>query len=146
MFYNLWICEFQSELHLMTTNSDIEYILITTLTVLFFVLPVVFSLNRLKHKMTFSLTKIIRLFNYSLIPQIGLGLLLYLTFLVFGGNIFGNLTKTNWFELISIATLWFYIIGVFYYIPSVVVLNLIVGLINLIRKNKKPAGNNVYKK
>ena len=108
MFYNLWICEFQSELHLMTTNSDIEYILITTLTVLFFVLPVVLSLNRLKHKMTFSLTKIIRLFNYSLIPQIGLGLLLYLTFLVFGGNIFGNLTKTNWFELISIATLWFY--------------------------------------
>jgi hypothetical protein len=130
----------------MTTNSDIEYILITTLTVLFFVLPVVFTLNRLKHKMTFSLTKIRQLFNYSLIPQLGLGLLLYLTFLVFGGNIFGNLTKTNWFELISIATLWFYIIGVFYYIPSVVVLNLIVGLINLIRKNKKPAGNNVYKK
>jgi hypothetical protein len=96
--------------------------------------------------MTFSLTKIRQLFNYSLIPQLGLGLLLYLTFLVFGGNIFGNLTKTNWFELISIATLWFYIIGVFYYIPSVVVLNLIVGLINLIRKNKKPAGNNVYKK
>jgi len=130
----------------MTTNSDIEYILITTLTVLFFVLPVVLTLNRLKHKMTFSLTKIRLLFNYSLIPQLGLGLLLYLTFLVFGGNLFGNLTKTNWFELISIATLWFYIIGVFYYIPSVVVLNLIVGLINLIRKNKKPAGNNVYKK
>jgi hypothetical protein len=130
----------------MTTNSDIEYILITTLTVLFFVLPFVFTLNRLKHKMTFSLTKIRQLFNYSLIPQLGLGLLLYLTFLVFGGNIFGNLTKTNWFELISIATLWFYIIGVFYYIPSVVVLNLIVGLINLIRKNKNPAGNNVYKK
>ena len=129
----------------MTTNSDIEYILITTLTVLFFVLPVVFMLNRLKHKMTFSLTKIRLLFNYSLIPQLGLGLLLYLTFLVFGGNIFGNLTKTNWYELISIATLWFYIIGVFYYIPSVVVLNLIVGLINLIRKNKKPAGNNGYK-
>jgi hypothetical protein len=130
----------------MTTNSDIEYILITTLTVLFFVLPFVFTLNRLKHKMTFSLTKIRQLFNYSLIPQLGLGLLLYLTFLVFGGNIFGNLTKTNWFELISIATLWFYIIGVFYYIPSVVVLNLIVGLINLTRKNKKPTGNNVYKK
>lgn len=129
----------------MTTNSDIEYILITTLTVLFFVLPVVFTLNRLKHKMTFSLTKIRLLFNYSLIPQLGLGLLLYLTFLVFGGNIFGNLTKTNWFELISIATLWFYIIGVFYYIPSVVVLNLTVGIINLIRKNKKPAGNNGYK-
>ncbi len=127
----------------MTTNSDLEYILITTLTVLLFILPVVLTLNRLKHKMTFSLTKIRLLFNYSLIPQLGLGLLLYLTFLVFGGNIFGNLTKTNWFELISIATLWFYIIGVFYYIPSVVVLNLIVGLINLIRKNKKPAGNNV---
>lgn len=130
----------------MTTNSDIKYILITTLTVLFFVLPVVFTLNRLKHKMTFSLTKIRLLFNYSLIPQLGLGLLLYLIFLVFGGNLFGNLSKTNWFEIISIATLWFYIIGVFYYIPSVVVLNMTVGLINLIRKNKKPAGNNVYKK
>src|SRR5699024_2782696 len=123
----------------MTTNSDIKYILITTLTVLFFVLPVVFTLNRLKHKMTFSLTKIRLLFNYSLIPQLGLGLLLYLIFLVFGGNLFGNLSKTNWFEIISIATLWFYIIGVFYYIPSVVVLNMTVGLINLIRKNKKPA-------
>lgn len=126
----------------MTTNPDIEYILITTLTVLFFVLPVVFTLNRLKHKMTFSLTKIRLLFNYSLIPQLGLGLLFYLTFLVFGGNIFGNLTKTNWFDIISIATLWFYIIGVFYYIPSLVLLNLTVGQINLIRKNKKPAGNN----
>jgi hypothetical protein len=91
--------------------------------------------------MTFSLKKIRLLFNYSLIAQLGLGLLLYLTFLVLGGTVFGNLTKTNWFEIISIATLWFYIIGVFYYIPSVVVLNLTVGLINLIRKNKKPAGN-----
>ena len=125
----------------MTTNSDIEYILITTLTVLFFVLPVVLTLNRLKHKMAFSLIKLRLLINYSLIPQLGLGLLLYLTFLVFGGNVFGNLTKSNWFEIISIATLWFYIIGVFYYIPSLVLLNLTVGLINLIRKNKKPAGN-----
>jgi hypothetical protein len=130
----------------MTTNPDIEYLLITTLTVLFFVLPIVYTLNRLKHKMTFSLTKIRLLFNYSLIPQLGLGLLFYLTFLVFGGNIFGNLTKTNCFEIISIATLWFYIIGVFYYIPSLLLLNLTAGLINLIRKNKKPAGNNVYKK
>jgi hypothetical protein len=130
----------------MTINTDIEYLLITTLTVLFFVLPVVLTLNRLRHKMTFSLTKIRLLFNYSLIPQLGLGLLLYLTFLVFGGNIFGNLSRTNWFEIISIATLWFYIIGVFYYIPSLVLLNLTVGLINLIGKNKKPAGNNVYKK
>ena len=129
----------------MTTNSDIEYILITTLTVLLFVLPVVMTLYRLRHNMTFSLTKIRQLFNYSLIVQFGIGLLLYLTFLVFGGNIFGNLSRTNWFEIISIATLWFYIIGVFYYIPSVIVLNLIVGLINLIRKSKKSAGN-VYTK
>lgn len=129
----------------MTTNSDIEYLLITTLTVLLFVLPVVMTIYRLRHKMTFSLTKIRLLFNYSLIVQFGLGLLLYLTFLVFGGNIFGNLSRTNWFEVISIATLWFYIIGVFYYIPSVIVLNFTVGLINLIRKSKKSASN-VYTK
>ena len=144
--YNLWICESQLELHIMKTNSEIEYILTTTLTVLFFVLPVVLTLNWLRHKMTISLTKIRLLFNCSLIPHLGLGLLLYLTFLVFGGNIFGSLSRTNWFEIISVATLWFYIIGVFCYIPSLIVLNLTVGLKNLIRKNKKPAGNNVYKK
>lgn len=123
----------------MTTNSDIEYILITTLTVLFFVLPVVYTLNRLKHKMTFSLTKIKLLFNYSLISQIGLGFLLYFILIVFGGNIFGSLTRTNWFELISVATLGYCIIGVFYYIPAVVVLNLAIGMINLVRKNKQSA-------
>ena len=125
----------------MTANSGIEYTLIITLTVIFFILPVILTIYRLRHKMNFSLTKIRLLFNYSLISQFGLGLILYLTFLVFGGDIFGNLTKTDWFEIISVATLWFYIIGVFYYIPSVLLLNLTIGLINLIRKNKKPAGN-----
>lgn len=120
----------------MTENSDIEYTLITTLTVLFFVLPIALTLYQLRHRITFSLTKIRLLFNYSLISQFGLGFLMYLTFWVFGGNIFGNLSRTNWFEIISVATFWFYIIGVFYYIPSLVVLNLTVSLINLIAKNK----------
>jgi hypothetical protein len=130
----------------MTENADMEYTIIITLTVLLFVLPVLLTLFRFRRKMTFSLSKIRLLINYSLLSQIGFGLLLYLTFLVFGGHIFGDLTKTNWFEIASVTTLWFYIIGIFYYIPSVILLNLTVGLINLISKNEKPAGNNVYKK
>jgi len=91
--------------------------------------------------MNFSPSKIRLLFNYSLLIQIGLGLILYLTFLVYGGAIFGDLTKTEWFELIGMATVWFYLVGLIYYIPAVILLNLIIGLIIFISKNKKPAHN-----
>jgi len=44
------------------------------------------------------------------------------------------------FEVISFATVWFYIIGLFYYIPSIVLMNLVIWLIILTRK-KRQLGN-----
>ena len=121
----------------MGQTTDLTYPIVTSLTVLFFVLPLIFIILWKRPNTKSILTKIRLIFNYTLLLQIGLGLLLYLILLVFGGTIFGELTKSEWFELISMATVWFYIIGLFYYIPAIVLLNLIIGVVNLIKKNKK---------
>ena len=115
---------------------DSQYTIITIITVLMFLVPLLLTLNHLKSRMNFSLTNIRLLFNLGLIYQIGVGLIFYLTFLVFGGDIFRQELRTEWFDVVSMATLWFYIIGLFYYIPALILLNLIIGVIKWIRKNK----------
>jgi hypothetical protein len=101
-----------------------------------FLVPLLLRLNYLKSRMNFSITNIRLLFNFGLIYQIGVGSIFYLTFLVFGGDIFRQELGTEWFDMVSMATVWFYIIGLFYYIPALILLNLIIGLIKWIRKNK----------
>lgn len=118
----------------MKETTDFTYIIVTTITVLFFALPLLFTVYRQRRQLSFNPTKIRLLFNHSLLLQIGLGLLFYLTFLVFGGDIFGDLSRAKWFEIISIATVWFYIIGIFYYIPGIVLMNLVIWFIILTRK------------
>jgi hypothetical protein len=115
---------------------DSQYTIITIITVLMFLVPLLLTLNHLKSRMNFSLTNIRLLFNLGLIYQIGVGLIFYLTFLVFGGDIFRQELRTEWFDVVSMATLWFYIIGLFYYIPALILLNLLIGVIKWIRKNK----------
>lgn len=119
----------------MSETIDITYIIVSVLTAVFFILPMVYTFYRLKTHTNFSLAKIRQLFNYTLLLQLLLGLILYLTFLVFGRDIFGNLTKTEMFQMLYMATFWFYIIGVFFYIPAVILLNLTLGIINWTRKN-----------
>jgi hypothetical protein len=143
VYFNPWrshmgICQFQLELFLMWQTRELTYPIVTTLTVLFFVLPLLFIRLRQNLRLKFTLTKIRRLFNYTFLLHIGLGLLLHLTFIVFGESIFGELTKSKWFKLISMATVWFYIIGLFYYAPAIVMLNLIIELIHLIKKKLPP--------
>jgi hypothetical protein len=115
---------------------DSQYTIITIITVLMFLVPLLLTLNHLKSRMNFSLTNIRLLFNLGLIYQIGVGLIFYLTFLVFGGDIFRQELRTEWFDVVSMATVWFYIIGLFYYIPALILLNLLIGVIKWIRKNK----------
>jgi len=115
---------------------DSQYTIITIITVLMFLVPLLLRLNYLKSRMNFSITNIRLLFNFGLIYQIGVGSIFYLTFLVFGGDIFRQELGTEWFDMVSMATVWFYIIGLFYYIPALILLNLIIGLIKWIRKNK----------
>lgn len=120
----------------MKETTDLTYTIVTIITVLLFALPLLYMIYRKRKQLTLNPTEIRKLFNHTLLLQILLGLFLYLTFLVFGGDIFGDLTSAKWFEVISIATVWFYIIGLFYYIPSVVLMNLVIWLI-IITKNKK---------
>ncbi len=115
---------------------DSQYTIITIITVLMFLVPLLLTLNHLKSRMNFSLTNIRLLFNLGLIYQIGVGLIFYLTFLVFGGDIFRQELRTEWFDVVSMATVWFYVIGLFYYIPALILLNLIIGVVKWIRKNK----------
>ncbi len=115
---------------------DSQYTIITIITVLMFLVPLLLTLNHIKSRMNFSLTNIRLLFNFGLIYQIGVGSIFYLTFLVFGGDIFRQELRTEWFDMVSMATVWFYVIGLFYYIPALILLNLIIGLIKWTRKNK----------
>ena len=115
---------------------DSQYTIITIITVLMFLVPLLLTLNHIKSRMNFSLTNIRLLFNFGLIYQIGVGSIFYLTFLVFGGDIFRQELRTEWFDMASMATVWFYVIGLFYYIPALILLNLIIGLIKWTRKNK----------
>ena len=115
---------------------DSQYTIITIITVLMFLVPLLLTLNHIKSRMNFSLTNIRLLFNFGLIYQIGVGSIFYLTFLVFGGDIFKQELRTEWFDMVSMATVWFYVIGLFYYIPALILLNLIIGLIKWTRKNK----------
>lgn len=121
----------------MKETTDLTYTIVTITTVLLFALPLLFVIYRKRKQLTFNPTKIRQLFNHTLLLQIVLGLLLYLSFLVIGGDFFGNLTSAKWFEIISIATVWFYIIGLFYYIPSIVLMNLVIWLIILTRKKRQ---------
>ena len=121
----------------MKETTDLTYTFVTTITVLLFALPLLIMIYRKRKQLTLNPTEIRQLFNHSLLLQIILGLLLYLTFLVFGGDIFGDLTSAKWFEIISIATVWFYIIGLFYYIPSVVLMNLVIWLIVLTSRKRQ---------
>src|SRR5690554_8143006 len=109
-------------MHIMKETTDLTYTIVTIITVLLFALPLLYMIYRKRKQLTLNPKEIRKLFNHTLLLQILLGLFLYLTFLVFGGNIFGDLTSAKWFEVISIAIVWFYIIGLFYYIPSIVLM------------------------
>jgi len=121
----------------MKETTDLTYTIVTIITVLLFALPLLYMIYRKRKQLTLNPKEIRKLFNHTLLLQILLGLFLYLTFLVFGGNIFGDLTSAKWFEVISIAIVWFYIIGLFYYIPSIVLMNLVIWLIILTRKKRQ---------
>ena len=121
----------------MKETTDLTYTFVTIITVLLFASPLLIMIYRKRKQLTLNPTEIRQLFNHSLLLQIILGLSFYLTFLVFGGDIFGDLTSAKGFEIISIATVWFYIIGIFYYIPSVVLINLVIWLIILTSRKRQ---------
>ena len=121
----------------MKETTDLTSTIVTIITVLLFALPLLYMIYRKRKQLTLNPKEIRKLFNHTLLLQILLGLFLYLTFLVFGGDIFGDLTSAKWFEVISIATVWFYIIGLFYYIPSIVLMNLVIWLIILTRMKRQ---------
>lgn len=121
----------------MKETTDLTYTIVTIITVLLFALPLLYIIYRKRKQLTLKPKEIRKLFNHTLLLQILLGLFLYLTFLVFGGDIFGDLTSAKWFEVISIAIVWFYIIGLFYYIPSIFLMNLVILLIFLTRKKRQ---------
>ena len=124
----------------MNKINEFEYGIVVIVTTLLFVIPIILTLYKFHRKLNFKISKIHFLFNISLLLQIGLGIIFYLTFLTFGEVLFENYSNTKWFEIISTATLWYSVIGIFYYVPFLILLNIIIILINLIRK-KKPAHN-----
>ena len=94
------------------------------LTILFFLIPIFFVANEKKLFDDFNLKKIIRVLNKSLIFQIILGIILGVASYYLDGK--NNADKSNLFYGILIETfIYFSTIGLFYYLPALLFLNLI---------------------
>jgi glucan phosphoethanolaminetransferase (alkaline phosphatase superfamily) len=119
---------------------NFNYTVITILTIAFFVTPIAVVLYKRRIEFEFNLAEITRLINVSLIYQFILGTILYLLFIVIGEQLVHVVFSREIYTSLSAATVWFSIIAVIYYIPSLILLNLIDWILK--RKKKKPTHNN----
>jgi hypothetical protein len=109
---------------------DFNYGLISGLTVAFFLIPIIFNYLRIKKDFKFNFKSVTVLFNRSLIFQIIVGAILTLLFLVSGGKFARVLFSGQVNATFSMATVWFGVISVFYYLPSVLLLNILNWFVN----------------
>lgn len=118
---------------------NFNYTVITILTITFFVTPIAAVLYKRRNEFKLNLAEITKLVNVTLLYQFILGAVLYLLFIVSGEQLVHVVFSREIYTSLSAATVWFSIIGVIYYIPSLILLNLINWILK--RKKKKPAHN-----
>jgi mannose/fructose/N-acetylgalactosamine-specific phosphotransferase system component IIC len=118
-------------------RMDFNYTLISALTVIFFVIPIFFKYLKNKKDFRFDLKSITTLINYSLILQILLGVILYLLFLATGDKLVHIVFSRKIHTTFSIATVWFGVIGVFFYVPLAILLNIINFLVHRRKRTRK---------
>ncbi len=112
---------------------DFNYTVISILTIAFFVSPITVVFFKRRNEFKLNLAEITRLLNVSLIVQIILATALYLIFIISGEQFVHVVYSREIYTSITAATVWFSIIGVMYYIPVLIFLN----IINWILKRKK---------
>lgn len=119
---------------------DFNYKIITILTITFFVAPIVLVFFKRNFGLKVNLNQITILINYSVIIQLLIGVLLFLLFIVSEDNLVHIVFSRKVHTTFSIATVWFGVIGLFFYTPGVLLLNIINWLVNRNKKNLKNNG------
>ncbi|KEY18719.1 hypothetical protein SAMN05421765_2819 [Kaistella antarctica] len=103
------------------------------LTILLFILPIIFVVISERVLRNFNLKNIVKTLNKSFLVQFSLCLLLFL--IVWSLNLKYSSQDSNILENTLIETLYYFsVIGIFYYLPPLIILNLIT------KSWKKPAG------
>lgn len=113
------------------------------LTILLFLLPIIFVVISERVLRSFNLKDIVKTLNKSFLVQVSLCLLLFL--IVWSLNLKYSSQDSNILENTLIETLYnFSVIGIFYYLPPLMILNLITkswekqqDKFELIEKNKQ---------
>lgn len=113
------------------------------LTILLFLLPIIFAVISERVLRSFNLKDIVKTLNKSLLVQVSLCLLLFL--IVWSLNLKYSSQDSDILENTLIETLYnFSVIGIFYYLPPLMILNLITkswekqqDKFELIEKNKQ---------
>lgn len=94
------------------------------LTILLFLLPIIFAVISERVLRSFNLKDIVKTLNKSLLVQVSLCLLLFL--IVWSLNLKYSSQDSDILENTLIETLYnFSVIGIFYYLPPLMILNLI---------------------
>lgn len=113
------------------------------LTILLFLLPIIFAVISERVLRSFNLKDIVKTLNKSFLVQVSLCLLLFL--IVWSLNLKYSSQDSDILENTLIETLYnFSVIGIFYYLPPLMILNLITeswekqqDKFELIEKNKQ---------
>ena len=106
--------------------------IVTVLTILLFGIPITISAIRTNLVKSFSLAQLTKTINRALVVHIIIGLAFTLTISFFEGRYYSNGTGNDLTDLCMGTGLAYLIVGTFFYIPGLVILN----IVNLIFNRK----------
>jgi hypothetical protein len=111
--------------------------IITVLTILLFLLPILIVAKTQALQKSFSFQNLLRSINKSLPLQIGLGLILLLSGYLLDKLVYVNSNGNAFTDSVIGTAYTFNVIGLFMYLPSLALLNLINLLLKAISKSRR---------
>lgn len=110
-----------------------KYEISIVLTVLLFAIPVLYFLISKKALNPFSFKQLIKSFNLALIIQFILAFLLYSLTVYLDNKLYAEGNGTDLTDIFVDTTMNYTIVGAFFYLPSIVVLNLALFIYSKLR-------------
>ena len=102
-----------------------QYGIVILLTVVMFGLPVLIFSKTKRALTPFSFNKLTRAFNFALIPQLALAIIVIATLAYLDQKIYPEGRGTDFTDLIMGTGMTYLIIGAYFYLPSLLIINLI---------------------
>jgi hypothetical protein len=114
-----------------------KYEITVLLTVISFCLPVLYFIMTRKAFWPFSLSQLTKSFNLALIVQIVLGFLFLGLMMLIDKKIYGEGHGTYLTDVFMNTGMTYSVVGVFFYVPGLILLNLISYLNSRLKRNKE---------